>query len=152
MSDEIMRADPARRRAVLIVLLVCFAVGVLVYGLVGDPFEWLRARMLAYVATESDPAEAQAAAARMIAVLLGFAWLVCAVIVGVYVLIGIRMWSADQWPPPGARPLVDQRIRRGRVLKVSAVMLMVVPSLALAALTYYLLRVAIWAVSGMGSD
>jgi len=153
MSEDIVRADPGRRRALLIVLLVCFALFVLAYGLIGDPFEWIVGRMLAYVDTagEADPAAAEAAAARVIVGLLGFAWLVCAAIVGVYVLIGIRMWGAEQWPLPGARPIVDQRVRRGRALRVSAAILIVVPLLAIGALTFYLLRVGSWVLAGMGA-
>lgn len=154
MTEGIVRADPARRRALLIVVLVCFAVFVLLYGLVGDPFEWVVARLLDYIESggESDPAQARARAAGIVIGLIGLAWLFCAAIVGFYVLMGVRMWGAEQWPLPGARPIVDQRIRRGRTLRVSALILIVVPLLALAPLTYYSLRVALWALAGLDSE
>jgi hypothetical protein len=148
-SGEIMRADPDLRRAVIIVVLVLFALLVLLYGLIGDPFEWLYGRLVGDVEAlaDEDPELARARAARIVVWAVASVWGSYLLIAAYGISLGIRMWVAEQWPRPGARLIADTPVVRGGKLRARAGTVIVVPLLLLVPITYYSWSVIAWARS-----
>lgn len=152
MSEEtdIVRADPGLRRAVIIVVLVAFASVVLLYGLLGDPFEWLYDRLVGDVGAlaAQDPELARERAARIVIWTVASIWVFYVLVAGYGVWLGVRMWRAEQWPLPGARLIADTKVQRGRELRARAAAVIAVPLVLLLPISYYALKVGLWAAAG----
>lgn len=148
MTDpEIIRADPSLRRTVIIVALVLFFSFALLYGLLGDPFEWVWGRLLQDIEAlaEVDPALAARKASRIVIATLVGAWIAYLGIAAYSLILGIRMWRAGQWPLPNARVIADTKVKRGAPLRVLAAAATGVPLIALAPLLYYSIEIWRWA-------
>ncbi len=143
---EIVRADPVkRRRAIVTVVLVVAALGT-VYYFFGNPFD----RLFGEYSQEMDELnktnkeEAKRKAGNVIVGMVVSVWLFVLLVATYSTVLGLRMWSASQWPLPDARLIADRRVIGGRRLRVEAACTIALPIALLIAVSCNALEVIQW--------
>ena len=151
MNDdiEIVSADPALRRAGIILTCIMLAALTIAYVTVDDPVGLLYGYLFEDIdeLRAIDEAKAREESGKILVVTVFLALLSVFPMLMYAVISGIRMLRAEQWPRADARLFQDTKVIRGKRLRLQAALRIGVGLFFLCAITYYAAEVVLWGYS-----